>query len=84
MLPVPIKRLGWLILWLVRTRVGQGTETETGFVVTSSAECPEGEHVIYGTYVVSTRPYVPGDESAALRLKHDKLSLQVFPVPPAE
>jgi hypothetical protein len=67
----------------VRTRVGQGRETETGFVVTSSAECPKGEHVLYGTYVISTRPYVPGDESAALRLKHDRLRLRVSVVPPA-
>jgi hypothetical protein len=68
----------------LRARVGEGTATETGFVVTSSAECPEGDHVLYGTYVITTRPYVAGDEAEALKLKHDRLGLRVSRVPPAE
>jgi hypothetical protein len=36
--------------------------------------------VLYGTYLISARPYQPGDENAALRMQHSKLVTQVTPV----
>ena len=57
-----------------------GTPTEAGFLINSTTECPKGEHVLYGTYLISARPYQPGDENAALRMRHSKLVTQVTPV----
>jgi hypothetical protein len=57
-----------------------GTPTEAGFLITSTTECPKGEHVLYGTYLISARPYQPGDENAALRMRHSKLVKQITPV----
>lgn len=65
----------------VRTRVVPGTRTETGFLITSSADCPKGEHILYGSYLISAQPYAPGDEVAALKLQHDKLTTHVSLVP---
>jgi hypothetical protein len=62
------------------TRATVGTPTEAGFLITSTTECPRGEHVIYGTYLISARPYHPGDEIAALRMLHSKLVKQITPV----
>jgi hypothetical protein len=66
----------------VRTHVVPGTRTETGFLITSSAECPRGEHVLYGSYLISARPYEPGDEDAAVKMQHVKLTTRVSLVPP--
>jgi hypothetical protein len=58
-----------------------GTRTETGFLITSSADCPRGEHVLYGSYLISAQPYKPGDEAAALKMQHVKLATHVSLVP---
>jgi hypothetical protein len=63
------------------TRASVGTPTEAGFLITSTTECPKGEHVLYGTYLISARPYQPGDENAALRMQHSKLVTHITPVP---
>ena len=63
-----------------QTRASVGTPTEAGFLITSTTECPRGEHVLYGTYLISARPYQPGDENAALRMQHSKLATQISPV----
>jgi hypothetical protein len=63
-----------------RARASVGTPTEAGFLITSTTECPKGEHVLYGTYLISARPYQPGDENAALRMRHSKLVKQITPV----
>jgi hypothetical protein len=63
-----------------RTRASVGTPTEAGFLITSTSECPKGEHVLYGTYLISARPYRPGDENAALRMRHSKLATRVTPL----
>lgn len=65
-----------------RARASVGTPTEAGFVITSSKECPRGEHVLYGTYLISARPYRPGDENAALRMRDSKLVTRVVTVAP--
>jgi hypothetical protein len=65
-----------------RARASVGTPTEAGFLITSSTECPRGEHVLYGTYLISARPYEPGDENAALRMRHSKLMRRVLPLDP--
>jgi hypothetical protein len=62
------------------TSASVGTPTEAGFLITSTTECPKGEHVLYGTYLISARPYQPGDENAALRMQHSKLVTQITPV----
>jgi hypothetical protein len=63
-----------------QTRAAVGTPTEAGFLITSTTECPKGEHVLYGTYLISARPYQPGDENAALRMQHSKLVTHIIPV----
>jgi hypothetical protein len=63
-----------------RARASVGTPTEAGFLINSTTECPKGEHVLYGTYLISARPYQPGDENAALRMRHSKLVTQITPV----
>jgi hypothetical protein len=60
-----------------RARVSVGTSTEAGFLITSTTECPRGEHVLYGTYLISARPYQAGDENAALRMRHSRLLTRV-------
>jgi hypothetical protein len=67
----------------VRTRVVPGTPTETGFLITSTADCPKGEHVLYGNYLISAQPYEPGDEYAAFEMQHNRLTTRVSPVQPA-
>jgi hypothetical protein len=67
----------------VRTQVVPGTPTETGFLITSTADCPKGEHVLYGSYLISAQSYEPGDEYAAFRMQHFKLTTRVSVVPPA-
>jgi len=62
-----------------RARASVGTPTEAGFLITSTTECPRGEHVLYGTYLISARPYQPGDENAALRMRHSKLVPRISP-----
>ena len=54
-----------------------GTHTEAGFLINSSTKSPKGEHVIYGTYLISASPYEPGDEDAALTMRHHKLTTSV-------
>jgi hypothetical protein len=54
-----------------------GTHTEAGFLITSSTQSPKGEHVIYGTYLVSASPYEPGDEDAVLTMRDRKLTTSV-------
>ena len=61
-------------------RASVGTPTEAGFLITSTSECPKGEHVLYGTYLISARPYQPGDENAALRMQHSKLTTRITPL----
>jgi hypothetical protein len=65
-----------------RAHASVGTPTEAGFVITSSTECPRGEHVLYGTYLISARPYKPGDENTALRMRSSKLVTRIVPVGP--
>ncbi len=67
----------------VRPRVVPGAPTETGFLITSTADCPKGEHVLYGNYLISARPYEPGDEYAAFEMQHNRLTTRVSPVQPA-
>jgi hypothetical protein len=66
----------------IRTQVVPGTPTETGFLIASTADCPEGEHVIYGKYLISAQPYEPGDEYAAFRMHYKKLTTRVSLVQP--
>jgi hypothetical protein len=63
-----------------QTRATVGTPTEAGFLITSTTECPRGEHVLYGTYLISAHPYRPGDENAALRMRHSKLVTRISPL----
>jgi hypothetical protein len=63
-----------------QARASVGTPTEAGFLITSTTECPRGEHVLYGTFLISARPYQPGDENAALRMRHSKLVTKITPV----
>jgi len=65
-----------------RTRTSPGDQTEAGFLITTSAECPKGEHILYGSYLISAEPYNPGDEDAALNLQHNKLTTHVSLVSP--
>ena len=58
-----------------------GTPTEAGFLITSTAESPKGDHIIYGTYLISARPYEPGDEESALEMQYNKLTVTVLPLP---
>jgi hypothetical protein len=51
-----------------------GTHTEAGFLISSSTQSPKGEHVIYGTYLISANPYEPGDEDAVLTMRDRKLT----------
>jgi hypothetical protein len=67
----------------VHTHIVPGTRTETGFLITSSADCPKGEHILYGHYLISAQPYEPGDEYAAFGMQHNKLTTRVSPVWPA-
>ena len=57
-----------------------GEHTEAGFLITTSAECPRGEYVVYGSYLVSAQPYHPGDEDAAMNLQHNKMTIRVLRV----
>jgi hypothetical protein len=66
-----------------RAQASVGTPTEAGFLISSTTECPKGEHVLYGTYLISAHPYRPGDENAVLRLQHNKLLTQITPLPAA-
>jgi hypothetical protein len=59
------------------TRAVTGTHTEAGFLITSSTQSPKGDHVIYGTYLVSASPYEPGDEDAVMAMRHRKLTTRV-------
>jgi hypothetical protein len=59
-----------------------GEHTEAGFLITTSAECPKGEYVVYGSYLVSAQPYHPGDEDAAMNMQHNKLTTRVLRLPP--
>lgn len=59
-----------------------GIPTEAGFLITSTAESPKGDHIIYGTYLISARPYEPGDEESALEMQYNKLTVTVSPLPP--
>lgn len=59
------------------TQAVTGTHTEAGFLINSTTESPKGEHVIYGTYLISASPYEPGDEDAALTMRHSKLTTSV-------
>lgn len=59
-----------------------GEQTEAGFIITTTEECLRGEHVIYGSYLLSAEPYRPGDEDAALDLQHNKLTTYISMVPP--
>lgn len=60
-----------------RIRTESGVQTEAGFLITTSAECPKGEHVVYGTYLISGHPYESGDEDAVLELQYNKLKTRV-------
>jgi hypothetical protein len=64
------------------TRAVTGTHTEAGFLIKSSTQSPKGEHVIYGTYLISASPYEPGDEDAVLTMRHRKLTTSVTPLTP--
>ena len=66
----------------VRTETSPGEQTEAGLLITTSAECPKGEHTVYGAYLISDQPYEPGDEDAALNLQHNKLTTHVLRIPP--
>jgi hypothetical protein len=59
------------------TQAVTGTHTEAGFLITSSTQSPKGEHIIYGTYLISASPYEPGDEDAVLTMRHRKLTTSV-------
>lgn len=59
------------------TRAVTGTHTEAGFLITSSTKSPKGEHVIYGTYLISASPYEPGDEDAVMAMRDRKLTTRV-------
>jgi hypothetical protein len=59
------------------TQAVTGTHTGAGFLINSSTKSPKGEHVIYGTYLISASPYEPGDEDAALTMRHRKLTTSV-------
>jgi hypothetical protein len=59
-----------------------GTRTEAGFLITSTPESPKGDHIIYGTYLISARPYEPGDEESALEMQYKKLTITVSQQPP--
>jgi hypothetical protein len=63
-----------------RAQASVDTPTEAGFLITSTTECPKGEHVLYGTYLISARPYQPGDENAVLRMQQSKLRPLITPV----
>lgn len=65
-----------------RPKTSPGEHTEAGFLITTSAECPKGEHTVYGSYLISDQPYDPGDEDAALNLQHNKLTTHVLRIPP--
>jgi len=54
-----------------------GTGNRAGFLITSTTECPKGEHVLYGTYLISAEPYEPHDEDAAFDLQHNRLTVEV-------
>jgi hypothetical protein len=64
-------------------RAVTGAHTEAGFLITSSTRPPKGEHVIYGTYLISAGPYEPGDEDAVLAVRDRKLTTCVTLLTPA-
>ena len=51
-----------------------------GFAIASLPECPKGEHVLYGLYLLTPRPYEPGDERLALALRHPDVQVHVVRV----
>ena len=61
----------------IRTQFVPDSPTKAGFLIASSADCPEGEHIIYGKYFISAQPYDPGDEYAAFRMQYNKLTTRV-------
>lgn len=65
------------------TQAVTGTHTEAGFLITSSTQSPKGEHVIYGTYLISASPYEPGDEDAVMAMRHRKLTTRVTLLTPS-
>lgn len=68
----------------VDVQLTPGKHTEAGFLVTSTLDTPRGQHVLYGTYLISARPYEPGDENLALMLNYEKLKTYITPLPPAD
>ena len=66
-----------------KSRTAPGDRTEAGFLITTNTECPRGEHILYGSYLISAQPYLPGDEEAALNLQHNRLTTQVSVLQPA-
>jgi hypothetical protein len=48
-----------------------------GFAIRSMPDCPKGEHVLYGIYLLTPRPYEPGDERRALGLRSPDVRLRV-------
>ena len=63
-----------VINWMVRGRVHPNTLSTLGFLITCSTQSPKGEHVIYGTYLISASPYEPGDEDAVMTMQQRKLT----------
>jgi hypothetical protein len=63
-------------------RAVTGHHTEAGFLITSSTESPKGDHVLYGTYLISAGPYEAGDEEAVLTMRRRKLTSCVSLVTP--
>ncbi len=51
-----------------------------GFAIQSLPDCPKGEHVLYGVYLLTPRPYEPGDERRALGLREPDVDLRIVRV----
>jgi hypothetical protein len=66
-----------------QTEAVTGAHTEAGFLITSSTQSPKGEHVIYGTYLITAGPYEAGDEDAVLAMRDRKLTTCVSLLTPA-
>ena len=50
---------------------------QVGFKIEAHPDTPKGGYIVYGTYVISTKPYQPGDGDRALNLQTNPLKFRI-------
>ena len=66
----------------IRHGTSEGVHPRTGFLISSTPECPKGEHTLYGAYLVLDHAYQPGDEDSAVRMWRNPLTVEVSTMSP--